>query len=163
MASRSIIHIGVLGDHSTVRFSGIELEKYLRQMSGRTAVRMPRDGYKGEPDTLWVGPSEAFRDVCMSEVRDSTPDDAIVIDVENRQGIISGANPRAVLISAYRYLFYNNWYSERYKAGNMGKLMPEERAVEFADRAIEEIKRRDLLFHRAGHGWTCMPLGIAAG
>ena len=61
------------------------------------------------------------------------------------------------------YIFYNNWYSERHKAGNMGELMPEERAVEFADRAIEEIKRRDLLFHRAGHGWTCMPLGIAAG
>lgn len=58
------------------------------------------------------------------------------------------------------YIFYNNWYSQRHLPARRKDLMPEERANEFAECAIEQIKRRGLLFHRAGHGWTCIPLGI---
>lgn len=58
------------------------------------------------------------------------------------------------------YIYYNNWYSERHKLEMRGKLMPEDRANEFAERAIEEMKKRGLLIHRVGHGWTSMPLGI---
>jgi hypothetical protein len=58
------------------------------------------------------------------------------------------------------YIFYNNWYSERHRAANRTKLIDGQQAEEYAERAIEEIKKRGLLFHRAGHGWTCLPLGI---
>ncbi|MDP6778648.1 MAG: DUF4838 domain-containing protein [Candidatus Latescibacteria bacterium] len=58
------------------------------------------------------------------------------------------------------FIFYNNWYSERHRTENHAKLMDGRQAEEYGERAIEEIKRRGLLFHRAGHGWTCLPLGI---
>ena len=58
------------------------------------------------------------------------------------------------------YIFYNNWYSERHMPANRTRMMPAEQAEAYAERAIQEIEKRGLLFHRAGHGWTCLPLGI---
>lgn len=58
------------------------------------------------------------------------------------------------------FIFYNNWYSERHRRENRTRLMDARQAEAYGERAIEEIKKRGLLFHRAGHGWTCLPLGI---
>ena len=236
MTNRSILRIRSIGTDPTVAFAGAELERILHRMTGGTVVHMPGTNPRPEADTLVVGCAEDFPDVALPEVADANLDDAIVLDIRERCGIIVGANPRATLIAAYRYLselgcrwvrpgndgelipecsdplfrdisvseapecrhrglaiegacssehvtalidwlpkvgmntyfieyfcgyiFYNNWYSERHKASNRRALMPEEQAAELAERAIVEIKRRGLLFHRAGHGWTCMPLGI---
>lgn len=217
-------------------FAGQELERYLRLVSGTTVVHMPRRGHAPEPDTLWIGCFDDFHQLEHPNSENPQLDDAIVVQVEQRQGIISGTNPRAVLIAVYRYLtelgcrwvrpgedgqhlpiiddplartvsvvespfyrhrgicfegasscehvlefiewapkvglntyfteyfngyiFYNNWYSQRHLPEMRKKLMPEQWATEFTARATEEMKRRGLLVHRAGHGWTCLPLGI---
>ena len=58
------------------------------------------------------------------------------------------------------FIFYNNWYSEKQRLENSTKLMAGREAEAYGERAIQEIKKRGLLYHRAGHGWTCLPLGI---
>src|SRR5690606_15198103 len=80
------------------------LEKYLRQVSGGTAVLLRRNQYQPEANTLWVGCLDKFPGLEGPKVQDPQRDDAIVIKVDNRQGIIAGANPRATLIAVYRYL-----------------------------------------------------------
>ena len=58
------------------------------------------------------------------------------------------------------FTFYDRWYSH---LGNEtmtpSPLQPDEvRAIRFA--AVDQIKKRGLLYHAAGHGWTCEPFGI---
>ena len=40
----------------------------------------------------------------LPEVEDKYSDDAIYINIENGKGVITGTNPRSVLIGVYRYL-----------------------------------------------------------
>lgn len=59
------------------------------------------------------------------------------------------------------YNFFERWYLHRHN----DKIDPEqtfsvEKAREFVNRLINEIKKRDLIYHAVGHGWTCEPLGI---
>lgn len=58
------------------------------------------------------------------------------------------------------FIYYNNWYSRRQDPAMSGRLMPDETATELADHAVAEMKRRGLLVHRMGHGWTCFVLDI---
>lgn len=58
------------------------------------------------------------------------------------------------------FIYYNNWYSRRQDPAMSGTLMPDETATELADHAVAEMKRRGLLVHRMGHGWTCFVLEI---
>jgi len=56
--------------------------------------------------------------------------------------------------------FYDRWYSHQ---GN--PLLPREdmssRLIQgLRDQSVEELKKRGLLYHVAGHGWTCEPFGI---
>ncbi len=235
-AGRAIIRVATLQDDQAICFAAQELERCLQKMTGATAVHVRMDEYALQPDTLWVGTAAALGSIELPSVDNPELDDAIAITVAGRRGVIAGANPRAVLIAVYRYLFelgcrwvrpgadgefiaatddplaqdlrvseapsyrhrglaiegacscehvidlidwlpkvgmntyfieyfagyifYNNWYSQRHLQAHKKDLMAEERANEFAERAIEQIKRRGLLFHRAGHGWTCIPLGI---
>ncbi|MBE7042384.1 MAG: DUF4838 domain-containing protein [Ruminococcaceae bacterium] len=54
-------------------------------------------------DSLVVGCCENF-DSLLIPVEDQKTDDSIYIDVKNGKGIITGSNPRSVLIAVYRYL-----------------------------------------------------------
>ncbi len=54
-------------------------------------------------NVIWVGESENFASK-IPEVSDKRLDDSIYIHVENNAGIITGCNPRSVLIAAYRFL-----------------------------------------------------------
>ena len=56
--------------------------------------------------------------------------------------------------------FYDRWYTHD---GN--PLLPREdvssRLIEgLRDQSVAELKKRGLLYHVAGHGWTCEPFGI---
>jgi hypothetical protein len=59
------------------------------------------------------------------------------------------------------FTFFDRWYSHQ---GNP-LLPPEEfsveRAREITARVVEEIEKRDLLYHAVGHGWTCEPFGLS--
>lgn len=236
LANRRVVRVCFRHASPVVRFAAEELVRYLHAISGATAIHFLREGYEAEDDTLWIGVISDFPGLAAPEVADPGRDDAMVIHVEGRRGIIAGANPRAALLAAYRYLtelgcrwirpgrdgeylpviedplarevrltekpayrhrgismegacssehviatvdwmakvgmnsgfleytnayiYYNNWYSARHLPENSTKLMPDDTVSEIADCAIAEMKRRGMLVHRMGHGWTCMVLGI---
>lgn len=53
------------------------------------------------------------------------------------------------------HTFFDRWYSAK------GERISIERARELTAEAVAEIKKRDLLYHGVGHGWTCEPFGIS--
>lgn len=61
------------------------------------------------------------------------------------------------------YTFYDRWYSHM---GNEKNFEPYHLTAEDAEgllnQSVGEIKRRGLLYHAVGHGWTCEPFGIQA-
>lgn len=52
------------------------------------------------------------------------------------------------------HTFFDRWYASK------GEHISVERARELTAEAVAEIKKRDLLYHGVGHGWTCEPFGI---
>lgn len=58
------------------------------------------------------------------------------------------------------YTFFERWYTHR----DNPLLKPEEFSIEKAREIVEvvkrEVKRRGLLYHAVGHGWTCEPFGL---
>jgi len=91
--------------NNVVDFAAEELKKYMRMM-------MPKCG---EIDIVYEpSAKEGFRLGLMdnfgldtSESDDLVLDDIIHIDTDNNGGIISGSNPRSVLLAVYRYLTEN--------------------------------------------------------
>ncbi|MBQ3048709.1 MAG: DUF4838 domain-containing protein [Oscillospiraceae bacterium] len=184
-------------------------------------------------NALWVGMDDAL---CanLPEVENKELDDAIAIDVDGGVGYITGANPRAVLIAAFRYLrelgamwvrpndgeylpactvadrvvkvaeapscrhrgiciegadsvdhviniidwmprvglnayfnefwvpaaFYMGWYKKHFEKHKINDEITKGDVEGIRDTSIYEMKRRGMLYHVAGHGWTCEPLGI---
>lgn len=89
----------------TVDFAAEELKKYLRMMmpeGGDVKIVLnpcANDGFR-------LGIMENFG-LPLLEGEDCELDDVIYIDCDERGGIISGANPRAVLLAVYEYLRHN--------------------------------------------------------
>lgn len=58
------------------------------------------------------------------------------------------------------FTFYDRWYTHLHNP----EYEPEEFTLEDAEgimnASVDEMKRRGLLYHAAGHGWTCEPFGI---
>lgn len=71
-----------------------------------------------------------------------------------------GMNAYFIQFPDVPFIFYDRWYSHRENATLKPEpLTPDEiRAIRFS--TIDEIKKRGLLYHAAGHGWTCEPFGI---
>ncbi len=59
------------------------------------------------------------------------------------------------------YAFYFRWYSHRH---NENEYEPVDFTVNdakaIAEETVKQIKKRGLLYHSVGHGWTCEPFGI---
>ncbi len=94
-----------LGASSAVSLAAEELHKYLRRMDRDARVlRVLASGYdEGNRNALYIGCDDAFAHL-LPRVDDPRRDDAIYINVANGAGIITGTNPRSVLIAVYRYL-----------------------------------------------------------
>ena len=58
------------------------------------------------------------------------------------------------------HTFFDRWYAHDGNPYLEGKHISAEEAREFRDKAVVEIKKRNLLYHGVGHGWTCEPFGI---
>lgn len=56
--------------------------------------------------------------------------------------------------------FYNRWYEHRSNPLLDGKPLSVEEIAALRDQSVQEMKKRGLLYHTAGHGWTCEPFGI---
>lgn len=97
--------INVVTVNETVIFAAEELKKYLRMM-------MPEAGNFnicfdiGTEDGIRLGLMQDFG-LDVSDVKDTKLDDIIYIDMQEKEGIIAGDNPRSVLLAVYDYLREN--------------------------------------------------------
>ena len=97
--------INVISFNETIVFAAEELKKYLRMM-------MPEVGnfnicFNSEAnDGIRLGMMQDFG-LDVSDVEDTKLDDIIYIDMQEKEGIIAGDNPRAVLLAVYDYLREN--------------------------------------------------------
>lgn len=90
----NVIKVVVQSQNKTVKFAAEQLCEYLNKMG--LVSMMSSSGSGIQLDTY---------DVLGIETKISNQfDDEVFIDLANDQGIISGPNPRSVLISVYKYL-----------------------------------------------------------
>ena len=58
------------------------------------------------------------------------------------------------------FTFFDRWYSHNKSTVKKPEPFSEEKAIEYVGIMTREIKKRGLMLHRMGHGWTCNPFGI---
>ena len=94
----TIITLAKIGTNPTVTFAADELARCLKAMDKSVLIdNRTYDGYDASvKGAIWIGKD--------GSVTPSERDDEIRIDVINGEGIITGANNRAVLIAVYRFL-----------------------------------------------------------
>jgi hypothetical protein len=112
--------IAVASQNETILLAADELKRYLTLIDNTAEVSITQmcDYDPSLKDTLWLLDDYEL----LPSVKDSTRDDAIVIDITDYHGIIAGTNPRAVLIAVYRFLreLGCNWI----RPGNGGEFLP---------------------------------------
>lgn len=97
--------INIVTLHETVVFAAEELKKYLRMMmpeSGNFRICFDAEASDG----IRLGLMQDFG-LDVSDVKDTTLDDIIYMDMQEKEGIIAGDNPRSVLLAVYDYLREN--------------------------------------------------------
>ncbi|MGM9625442.1 MAG: DUF4838 domain-containing protein, partial [Eubacteriales bacterium] len=94
-----------LGNDKVIAFAADELHKYLKRMDRNARIsRIVADRYDDKNEhALYIGCDDAFS-ALLPKVADPARDDAVYVNVANGAGIITGTNPRSVLIAVYRYL-----------------------------------------------------------
>ncbi len=99
------ITVAKIGNNKTVNFAVEELCKYLKLIDSELMLdrRLYEEYSESVKGVIWVGGDKAF-DKLLPEVDKRELDDAIYIDVDKSEGIITGTNPRSVLIAVYRFL-----------------------------------------------------------
>jgi Domain of unknown function (DUF4838) len=93
-------------DHPTIVFAAAALQRCLAQATGQQVEVLARDTPRETP-ALWLGLAQHFPGSALPSTAaraDARFDDTIGIATEAASGIICGANPRSVLLAAYRYL-----------------------------------------------------------
>jgi hypothetical protein len=97
------ITVYYLRPDAAVAFAVRELQRYLGRMTRhKLSIRRAR-AYNARRPGLWLGCFGDFGTAAAVGV-DGEGQDAIFIQADASGGIIAGANPRSVLLAAYRYL-----------------------------------------------------------
>ncbi|MBR4061204.1 MAG: DUF4838 domain-containing protein [Lachnospiraceae bacterium] len=105
----------------TLLFAARELQKYLRKSCNGDFPIIPVDSLGSrEENTIFMGVNIADS---MQSVKNLKLDDAIFIEVKDYSGIISGNNPRSLLIAVYRFLKEVGFYFLR--PGTDGEIIPQ--------------------------------------
>ena len=58
------------------------------------------------------------------------------------------------------FTFFDRWYSHNKSTVKKPEPFSEDKAIEYVGIMTNEIKKRGLMLHRMGHGWTCNPFGV---
>lgn len=97
-----MIKINTINSDKTIEFAAEELKKYIEMIdNSETITHLNGDILK--ENLLNIGICEEYNKF-LPDVPNQELDDAIYIDVKNCKGIITGTNPRSVLIAVYRFL-----------------------------------------------------------
>ena len=97
--------INIVTVNETVIFAAEELKKYLRMMMpevGNFKICFDSDANDG----IRLGLMQDFG-LDVSDVKNTSLDDIIYVDMKEKEGIIAGDNPRSVLLAVYDYLREN--------------------------------------------------------
>lgn len=222
------LNITKIGSHPTLTYALDELVKYLKAIDKTVTVdEFACDDYS----EIANGTLKTLTLAVGIGVENNTLDDRIKLSVKNGEGVITGSNPRSVLIAVYRFLYtlgcrfpspeeggdyipsrnleiadisaeLDETPSYRHRgvvlegaldytqAKNMVNWLPklglneyfiqyltprqyfnrvydhygigltEENSLKLQSRLVEEIKKRDIVYHAVGHTWQCVPFGI---
>ncbi len=61
---------------------------------------------------------------------------------------------------AVPFTFYDRWYSHQENPLLTAEPLSSAEVRGIRDQSVAEMKKRGLMYHVAGHGWTCEPFGI---
>ena len=138
------IRIVPIGNDGVVLFAASELYRYLKRMDpGADIMITRRKGYQESlQNVIWVGQDQAFSEK-LPRVQDPVLDDAVYLSLKNSAGIVTGTNPRAVLIAVYRLLRENGCAFVR--AGDDGEVIPRRSVASLSAEVCEAASSR----HRA--------------
>jgi len=118
-----IAKIMFLGEDKVINFAADELKKYLIMMGNdEISIGVKSNEVSIEAVGLKLGLFQNFQIEPITQKDNSNFDDEIYINVQNGNGIISGVNPRSVLLGVYRFLTEAGcrWV----KAGIEGEIIP---------------------------------------
>src|SRR5690349_10214486 len=59
------------------------------------------------------------------------------------------------------FTFFDRWYSHMGHPTDQTSRFTVEQARALVGQVADEAKKRDMIYHAVGHGWTCEPFGIA--
>jgi hypothetical protein len=132
-------------------------------------VRYLRPGYEGEVvprvEELWLPGSEPqsavveqaryrHRGVCI----EGAPSIAHALEMVDWCAK-KRMNTVFLQFLSSRY-FYNLWYERAYNAEHADRSVSEAEALALDDQVIASLKKRGLVLHRVGHGWTSAAFGM---
>lgn len=60
----------------------------------------------------------------------------------------------------HAYSFFKQWYAHTENPLKSKEFFDDEMAMEFTEEITKELKKRGLIFHAVGHGWTCESVGV---
>ena len=138
----------------------IAVFRYLREL-GASWVRAGDGEYLPQTDVmsrcvkLAEKPSCRHRGVCI-EGADSVSDVMAMIDWLPRVGMNGYFNQFHLPAT-----FYERWYGPHLEKTDPGASLDLADIDGIRSATVAEIKKRGLLYHAAGHGWTCEPFGIS--
>lgn len=105
----------------TILFAAWELQKYLELViKGDFPVIHTNKYVENDKDTIYLGVALTEK---LEKADDKDLDDNIFIDIDNFNGVITGTNPRSVLIGVYRFLKEKGYKFIR--PGKAGEIIPE--------------------------------------
>ncbi|MCX6992932.1 MAG: DUF4838 domain-containing protein [Kiritimatiellaeota bacterium] len=59
------------------------------------------------------------------------------------------------------HTFFDRWYQHHLNPVKSGDKLSVEDARKYTQGIAGELKKRGMLFHKVGHGWTCEPFGLS--
>ena len=109
-------------DAETLIFAANELKRYLQSLTTKDIMLIEErdDEYASSFDGICLGLNLSDK---LTPTTDPKSEDSILIDVTGEDGLITGVNPRAVLLAVYRYLREMGFFFLR--PGKDGEIYPE--------------------------------------
>jgi len=139
------VKIRRLGSADAVALAAEELSNYLGRILGTDLPLEERESYAEKRETIWVGESSSFPQEALGgkpdRELDRRWDELIRVEIGEKEGLpaglISGLNPRSVLLAVYRYLteLGCRWV----RPGEGGEIVPDRGAVEDFSLSLKEV------------------------